>query len=135
MTSHHRSRPLAANLQTETDLRKAILEAVRRHPAVFWAHENNQDVRQRRNYGLGDGSPDIVGTLKGGRAFWLEVKKTNGNATMVQLEWNREHRANGELCEFVDSPQVAIEVITNREHRANGELCEFVDIRRLDCQK
>lgn len=47
------------------------------------------DERARCPYGLGEGSPDLIGVLKDGRVFALEVKTPKGSARESQKAWWR----------------------------------------------
>lgn len=46
-------------------------------------------------YGLGRGSPDLVGTLRNGVCFCIEVKRPGGRLTDAQRAWWRAARAWG----------------------------------------
>lgn len=47
------------------------------------------DHDKRVRYGLGEGSPDLIGVLRNGRVFCLEVKKPGGRMSPQQVAWWR----------------------------------------------
>ena len=50
--------------------------------------------RHRITYGLGVGSPDLVGAVDG-RAFGLELKSPTGRTRPEQIQWHDAARARG----------------------------------------
>lgn len=50
-------------------------------------NEVGMDQLTATRYGLGVGSPDLVGVLRNGKCFCLEVKTDRGTATKEQLAW------------------------------------------------
>ena len=79
----------------EADVQSAILELLRVHPRVAWAHRFNTGGVERRN---ADGStryiafafagcPDILGQLRGGRLLAIECKSSTGRVTTEQVEF------------------------------------------------
>jgi len=53
------------------------------------------DREHKSRYGLGVGSPDLVGALRGGRAFGCEVKTPTGRLSPEQRAWWRAAHAWG----------------------------------------
>lgn len=45
------------------------------------------DSDHKCRYGLGVGSPDLIGTLRGGRCFAVEVKTPRGRLSPEQAAW------------------------------------------------
>ena len=67
------------------------------------------DAERRVRYGLGVGSPDLVGILRGsGRVFCLEVKSDRGRASEEQLAWARAVRRLGGFAAVVRSEAEAM---------------------------
>jgi hypothetical protein len=106
-------RPSTPPAPSETNIRRAIIYALKLHPRVSWVHENNINTKGRSHYGLGDGSPDILFIFRGGRVGWIECKTPIGKLSTVQLEWRAEHRANGEFVECARSPQEAVDAVSS----------------------
>lgn len=80
----------------ETAIMRAIrreLNATRRVRLV----RNNVgfDTEHRIPYGLGRGSADLVGMLRGGVSFAIEVKTPEGRMSPEQRAWWRAYRAWG----------------------------------------
>lgn len=48
-------------------------------------------------YGVGKGSPDLMGVILGGRAFGIEMKSDDGRLSDDQLAWWRAARKWG-IC-------------------------------------
>jgi hypothetical protein len=63
-----------------------------------WLYRNSVGFDSRLNipYGLGKGSPDLVGGLVGtGRWFCIETKSATGVESPEQLAWRSVHRRRG----------------------------------------
>ena len=72
-------------------------------------------------YGLGTGSPDLVGTLAPtGRWFCLEVKRAGQKARPEQAAWLARHRKFGAFCAVVHSLDEARDALV----RARAGACE-----------
>lgn len=69
--------------------------------------------RHRIRWGLGEGSPDLVGALAG-RALGLELKGTRGRLSEAQIRWHAASRKKGVPVFLVRDPMEAVEAI----HRA-----------------
>jgi hypothetical protein len=73
----------------ETPLMRQIQAAVSRTGrATMWRNNVGVDVTRGVRYGMGVGSPDLVGFIHGtGRFFALEVKIESGRASEQQRVW------------------------------------------------
>jgi VRR-NUC domain len=69
--------------------------------------------------GLGKGSSDLVGILKGGRALALEVKMPSGRMQPEQPLWLAAVRKWGGFAAVVRSPAEAIAAIDRAERGAD----------------
>ena len=67
-------------------------------------------MRHRVTYGLGVGSPDLVGAIAG-TFVGLELKSDTGRISPEQTQWHAAARARGALVEVVRSVDEAREVI------------------------
>ena len=90
-----------ANLQlSESEVLKAILELLARHPAVCFAHRQTVGAYKigprTIRYGM-PGSADISGMLKDGRRLEIEVKRAGvKTASVLQLKYlNKINKYNG----------------------------------------
>lgn len=73
------------------------------------------DVEHRAKYGLGEGSPDLIGVLRGGRAFGCEVKTPVGRLSRAQRAWWRAARAWGITGGTARSVDEAIKLLEEAE--------------------
>jgi hypothetical protein len=87
-------------MNPETALSRNIRLAVNRTGrARLLDNEVGVDTAKGVRYGLGVGSADLVGVLKSGRLFCLEVKTPKGRTTSEQLAWLQSvHRWGGFAC-------------------------------------
>lgn len=106
--------------QPETVLRDNIKAALNRTLRVrMVVNPVGFDPRARRDYGLGEGSPDLVGTLRCGRTFCVEVKDPkNGRIRRAQAAWWRAARKWGVLGGFARSIEDAIRLLERAEFDA-----------------
>lgn len=110
---------------SETDLVRAIREAMALERDVL-LFRNNSGVAQSDykgkhsfvRYGLAPGMPDLVGMLRGGRWFCLEVKTPNGGVRPEQKVMMLEIRAMGGFAAVVRSVEQAREAL---ERARRGE--------------
>lgn len=79
-----------------TELVRSILDAVRQSGlAALWQNQMGFDDRTKRPYGLGLGSPDLVGytlpesTLGPGIFLGIEVKTGAGQLSKAQNAWHK----------------------------------------------
>lgn len=62
-------------------------------------------------FGLGEGSPDLVGVLRSGVCFCIEVKAPKGRAREAQLAWWRAARLWGIRGGFARSETEALRLL------------------------
>lgn len=83
-------------MNAETKIQRAIREAINRSGHALVARNNvGFDAGNRIPYGLGRGSPDLVGTLRNGVCFCIEVKTPAGRLSREQQAWWRAARKWG----------------------------------------
>jgi hypothetical protein len=99
----------------ERDIQRAIMLAlgcepglILRRNTVGFTEEFDDKTNQKRGitYGLGKGSPDLVGSLSG-RWFCLETKSAKGRLRPEQKVWHEQERANGGFVAVVRSVEEA----------------------------
>lgn len=94
---------------------KALMLRIRaelavRHEVNVW--RNNTGRIGEVRFGLGVGSADLVGLMKGGRFIALEVKRPkHGRVSEDQEKWIRTVRQWGGVAEVVTSPEEALDVV------------------------
>lgn len=103
---------------TETDVLKRILEALAHEPGVRAARNNVGTLTDLRGipvtYGLGNGSPDVVGIMTFGRAlpiaiaFGVEVKKPGKKAEPHQRAWHAVAKRRGMYVGVATSEEEAV---------------------------
>ncbi len=71
-------------------------------------------------FGLGLGSPDLVGALRGGRSFCLEVKSRTGKLERAQRLWAAAARKMGVFVATARSVEEAMAAL----ERAEAGACE-----------
>ena len=113
----------AARLATVTmgEIHRAIVATGR---ALLW--RNNAGVATygaaRVRYGLGLGSPDLVGVLVGsGRGFALEVKTGSGRLSPEQRAWHRAWSRAGAYVACVHSADEALAALEIASVAIGGE--------------
>ena len=101
---------------SETDEVLAPVRAalVRTGKVLLW--RNNTGVARYEDakvvYGLGKGSPDLVGMLRGsGRLFAIEVKSARGRVSNHQAQWHAVVRSAGGFVAVVRSVDEALEAL------------------------
>lgn len=67
-------------------------------------------ARHRIVYGLGTGSPDLVGVVEG-RAFGIELKSATGRVRPEQERWHEAARSRGVLVRVVRTVEEALGAI------------------------
>ena len=107
--------------QPETVLRDNIKAAINRTlRARLVVNPVGFDPRARRDYGIGEGSPDLVGVLRNGRTFCIEVKEpTNGRIRRAQAAWWRAARKWNVLGGFARSIDDAIRLLEHAERESS----------------
>lgn len=72
----------------EITIQHAIREALNKDGRVrLMRNSVGFDKDRRVRYGLGNGSPDLIGVLRDGRVFAVEVKAPNGRMSPEQVAW------------------------------------------------
>lgn len=101
-----------------TELVRSILDAVRQSGlAALWQNQMGFDDRTKRPYGLGLGSPDLVGytlpesTLGPGIFLGIEVKTGAGRPSRKQDAWHRAATAAQCIVFVARSVEEALERI------------------------
>jgi hypothetical protein len=75
------------------------------------------DKEHKVKYGLGVGSPDLVGMLiPSGRVFCLEIKTETGVVSPEQKLWAAACRRYGGFCTTVRSVHAAMSALERAEH-------------------
>jgi len=78
------------------------------------------DSDHKCRYGLGIGGADLVGLLRSGRGFALEIKTNTGKPTAEQLAWLRAFRSFGGFATIVRSVDEAMAAL-DRAERGESE--------------
>jgi hypothetical protein len=101
-------------MNPETAIMKAIREAIcLTRKASLW--RNNVGLAKTGNgatiaFGLGKGSPDLVGFLHGSaRLFCIEAKTATGRLSPEQRCWLRAANSNGAYAAVARSPEEALD--------------------------
>ncbi len=90
----------------QDEIRAAV---IRSGTAILWRNNVGFDMERRVRYGLGLGSPDVVGFLVGsGRFVGLEVKTERGRLSSTQSQWLESARARGAMIGVVRSVPEAL---------------------------
>lgn len=77
-------------MKQETRLVNAIREALNATGRCRVVRNNTGfDIDRKVRYGIGTGGPDLVGVLKGGLCFCIEVKTPTGRTSPEQVAWWR----------------------------------------------
>jgi hypothetical protein len=119
--------PRALLLKNEVGLgyRGALLHALRTAIAPFGREAQAAAVdatqRHRITYGLGVGSPDLVGAISG-RAVGLELKTAIGVVSPEQERWHAAARRRGTSVWVVRSVGEAVEAVERAERGEMGDV-------------
>jgi hypothetical protein len=100
------------------NIREALNTARDEHGNLRCRVVRNQvgfDGEHRAAYGLGKGSPDLVGVLRSGRAFCIEVKSASGRVTPEQSAWWRAARSWGVTGGIAHSVAEAMALLDDAE--------------------
>ena len=104
---------------TESELQHRIREALNSTGRCRVVRNNvGVDTDRGVRYGLGVGSPDLVGILRVGRAFCVEVKRPGKTRSSKQRAWWRAYLAWGGLGGVATSVDEAIDLLDEAEHEA-----------------
>lgn len=96
----------------EKEIQNEILDYLRVCPAIHRAWQNDtKSIRGRRivNRFRPAGLPDIIGSLKGGRALFIEVKKKGGMVSHEQRKFIESENKNGAVAFVARSLEQVIE--------------------------
>ena len=107
----------------ETTIQALIRKAICRDGRAIVTRNNTGVLRDERGvpvrFGLGCGSPDLVGMLvPSGRVFCLEIKQPGKQPTVHQKAWARACRARGGFCGLARSVEDAMAAL---ERALRGE--------------
>ena len=106
-------------MNPETALSKSIRLALNRTMRVrLMDNEVGVDTIKGVRYGLGTGSADLVGILKSGRVFCLEVKTPSGRVRPEQNAWLESVRRWGGFAAVVRSLDDAVAALARAEQGA-----------------
>lgn len=107
-------------MNAETALSKNIRMAINRSGrARMLDNEVGMDQVTHTRYGLGVGSPDLIGVLRNGRVIGLEVKTARGTPTKEQLAWLVVLRKWGGFGAIVRSVDEAMAALARAEQGAS----------------
>ena len=98
----------------ESDIQSAIMTALTEHPRVVWAMVTTTGRVKAKGYwvSLGiPGLPDIVGMLRGGMSFGIEVKTPGNRPTELQEGFIALCTAHGGVYGWADSVDSALDII------------------------
>lgn len=100
----------------EAPILKAILQALELRGVCAWRANAGLTVigkgtSRRVIRGAPPGTPDVIGILKGGRFFGLEVKSPTGRANRAQLAWQRRANELGARYEVVRDVRSALAAV------------------------
>lgn len=104
----------------ERDIQKACLQLLRSHPKVgmVWRQnsgtftEQNPDGSQRYiTANTMPGMSDIAGVLRGGRAFFLEVKRPGQKPSRLQQYFLQRAREAGAFAEVISDPEQILKLL------------------------
>jgi len=110
--------------QPESKISRAIRIAINRtgrariRPNIIMDPAYNRDGRPVGPVGLGVGSPDFVGVIRGGRSFCLEIKTETGRTRESQRQWHKAARDWGVFVAVVRSVEEALEALARAEQGA-----------------
>jgi hypothetical protein len=89
------------------------------------------DAASRVTYGLGVGSPDLVGTLRSGTTFAVEVKAARGALRDDQWSWWLAARKWGVLGGVARSVEEAMALLEDAERGRADRIDEALMLRAL----
>lgn len=84
------------------------------------------DTEKGIRYGLGTGSPDLIGTLRGGQCLAIEVKTPTGHIRPEQKAWFKAAYAFGVRGGIARSVEGAFRLLEEAERgEMTGELRDY----------
>lgn len=101
----------------ETPILHAVRDALAATGKLMLVRNNcGVDLARGVRYGLGVGSPDLVGILRPtGRMACFKVKSKTGRLSRGQRQWHQAARAAGAFVAVVRSPEAALEALARAE--------------------
>lgn len=95
----------------ESEIQEAVMELCMHHPKVAWAYITTAGTLRGKggcyvNVGV-PGMPDIMGQMKDGSLFGIEIKTKGEKPTQKQHEFMRMIVANHGHATWVDDPDQA----------------------------
>lgn len=109
-------RCLEGSVNAETPIMRAVRAAIARTGRARLLRNNvGYDAATKVRYGLNAGSPDLVGCLRSGRVFCLEVKTPVGRISAEQKAWATAARRWGCFVAFVRSADDALAALERAE--------------------
>lgn len=102
----------------ERDVVRAVMDMLRRHPKVGFVHRLQSGLLDQgeRMIRVGSvGMPDLCGVLKGGRAFYIEIKTADGVVTDAQNHMIDILQHAGAACGIARSVEQALAIIEGRD--------------------
>lgn len=104
---------------SEASIQHDVIRAVNRSGRAWVARCNSGFIDGVR-FGLGRGTPDLIGMLTTtGRFFALEVKSARGRLSDDQRRWAHAARQRGAFVAVVRSVEDAIDAISRAESGAD----------------
>lgn len=106
--------------QTESQIQKEILAALKAHPSVAWcARFNSSNLTLTDETGANRyvrsntqrGMSDLMGMLHGGRLFAIEVKSRTGTVHDYQEAFLQKIRSGGGIAGVARSVEQAVELL------------------------
>lgn len=95
-------RPQPAPKPREADIQRAILDYLRAHPRVSWRARMNTGAATTESGGFirfaFRGCPDVIGMLRDGRFFAVEVKRPGGKPSTEQAAFVERVNEHGGLA-------------------------------------
>ena len=103
---------------SEKEIQREILDALIAHRKVALVWQNDHRNTRGRKYGAvgkyrPKGIPDIIGVLRGGRAFCLEVKTDKGTVTPEQEAFLCKATDAGALAAVVRNVEEALRAVAS----------------------
>lgn len=99
----------------ESNIQDAIRLALAPH-AALWRNNVGVDVKRGVRYGLGLGSPDLIGVVSG-RFIGLEIKTAKGRVSKEQQQWHAyavKHGAHIAVVRSVEEALVFLDTVLER---------------------
>lgn len=103
----------------ESEVQKKIMNMLTTHPKVAWAYVTSsgyvKGVNGGRMFKVGvPGMSDIMGQLKDGRLFAIEVKAPGNKPTELQQQFIADVNKYGGQAGWADSVETAINILEDK---------------------